>query len=91
MCSSNMNTSCVRYIFEHIMCSITKIDELTNLPKDHWRVLAITNAGRSFILYVDCIVFELIGVVLLSEVNDYGGVIAWWVGWQFKIFRWLSS
>ena len=51
MCSiSYLNTSFDD--IEHIMCSITKIDddELTNLPKDHWRVLAITNAGRSFIV-----------------------------------------
>ena len=55
ICVRILNISCARYHFEHIMCSITKIDELTNLPKDHWRVLAITKAGRSFILYVDCI------------------------------------
>jgi len=36
----NLSISCVHFVST----------KLTNLPKDHCRVLAITNAGRSFIV-----------------------------------------
>ena len=67
--------------FETYHVFITKIDELTNLPKDHWRVLAITNAGRSFILYVDCICDRC---CVVTEVKIM--VVFWLGGWQFMLF-----
>ena len=63
----NSSISCVHFVST----------KLTNLPKDHWRVLAITNAGRSFMIVFVCLLrlimscccnaIELQGLLLLEK------------------------